>query len=245
MYNMIKQKKIILIILSIFFLTLISFLIILFTIIIPERKEKEYFEEQVKLYYENKLKLYEEENEKFEDYEIDVAFIGDSLTDAYDLEKYYPEFVVSNRGIGGETTIGLEKRMQVSVYDLKPKVVVMLIGANNMDSMFNNYENLLIGLSENLPNTKVVLLSLTAMGDNWGRKNQLAAFNNVKIRKLAEKYNYHFIDLYTPLLDVTTNEVYDGYTIDGGHFTELGYDVVTNLIKPVLIEILTIYPNYN
>ena len=85
---MIKQKKIILIILSIFFLALISFLIILFTIIIPERKEKEHFEEQVKLYYENKLKIYEEENERFEDYEIDVAFIGDSLTDAYDLEKY-------------------------------------------------------------------------------------------------------------------------------------------------------------
>ena len=69
--------------------------------------------------------------------------------------------------------------------------------------------------------------------------------NNVKIKKLSEKYNYHFIDLYTPLLDVTTNEVYEGYTIDGGHFTELGYDVVTSLIKPVLIEIITNYPNDN
>ncbi len=240
-----KKKLIILIGLSIVFLALISFLIILFTVIIPERKEKKYYEEQIKLYYENKLTLYEEENEKYEDYEVDVAFIGDSLTDAYDLGHYYPEFVVSNRGIGGETTIGLEKRMKVSVYDLKPKVVVMLIGANNMDTMFDNYEKILIGLQKNLPDSEIVLLSLTAMGDKWGRKNQLAAFNNVKIRKLAEKYNYHFIDLYTPLLDVNTNEVYEGYTIDGGHFTELGYDVVTSLIKPVLIEILTNYLNYN
>ena len=52
--------------------------------------------------------------------------------------------------------------MQVSVYDLKPKVVVMLIGANNFDTMFDNYESLLQGLQENLPDTKVVLLSLTA-----------------------------------------------------------------------------------
>lgn len=238
-----KRKKIIFSVIFVFSLMLISFIIILITISISDKKEKELYEEQIRQYYDNKLITYEKENQSYYDYEVDVAFIGDSLTDAYNLDYYYPEFIVSNRGIGGETTIGLEKRLKVSVYDLKPKVVVMLIGANNMNTMFDNYENILIGLKENLPNTKVILLSLTAMGDNWGKKNQLAAFNNVKIKKLAIKYNYHFIDLYTPLLDPNTNEVYKGYTIDGGHFTDLGYDVVTSLIKPVLLEILENYSN--
>ena len=76
--------------------------------------------------------------------EIDVAFLGDSLTDGYDLEKYYPEFKTANRGIAGETTGGLESRLQVSVYDLKPKVCVMLIGANNMDTMFKLYIGLVL-----------------------------------------------------------------------------------------------------
>lgn len=232
------KKKIIIISAIITTIIVSIFLIILFTVIIPDKLAKERLQQQVKEYYANKIALYESENAKYADYEVEVAFIGDSLTDGYDLAHYYPEFIVSNRGIGGETTFGLEERMKVSVYDLKPKVVVMLIGANNMDRMFENYEDLLIGLKENLPETKVVLLSLTAMGDEWGRKNQLAAFNNVKIKKLAEKYNYYFIDLYTPLLDVNTNEVYEGYTVDGGHFTPKGYEVVTSLIKPTLIEIL-------
>ena len=33
------------------------------------------------------------ENEKYADLEVDVAFLGDSLTDNYDLEKYYPQYL--------------------------------------------------------------------------------------------------------------------------------------------------------
>ena len=170
---------------------------------------------------------------------MDVAFIGDSLTDGYDLKKYYPQYVTANRGIGGDTTFGLEQRLQVSLYDLKPKVVVMLIGANNMDSMFDNYESILISLKENLPDSKIVLLSLTAMGgEHWGRKNELAAYNNVKIKLYAEKYGFTFIDLFSALYDVEIGEVYEGYTVDGGHFTHEGYVVVTDQITPVLEELL-------
>lgn len=193
---------------------------------------------KVQEYRDAKLKQYREENEKYEDYQVDVAFLGDSLTDLYDLNTYYPQYITVNRGIGGDTTFGLEQRLQISVYDLKPKVAVMLIGANNIDSMFDNYEAILVGFRDNLPDTEIVLLSLTAMGDEWGKKNQLAAYNNVKIKLLAEKYGYTFIDLYSPLMDVSTGEVYEGYTVDGGHFTPKGYEVVTAQIRPVLESLL-------
>ena len=60
----------------------------------------------------------------------------------------------------------------------------MLIGGNNFKTMFENYEKILIGFKENLPQTKIVLLSLTSMGGElWGVNNQLAAFNNFKIKR--------------------------------------------------------------
>jgi lysophospholipase L1-like esterase len=127
----------------------------------------------------------------------------------------------------------------VSVYDLKPQVAVMLIGANNPETMLENYEDILIGLRDHLPDTKVGLLSMTAMGgEYWGSKNQLAAYRNVSIKLLAEKYGFTFVDLYSPLYDVTIGEVYEGYTVDGGHFTHEGYEVVTATITPVLQELL-------
>lgn len=210
----------------------------LFAIVLPQKRKEEQLLKAVQEYYDAKISMYATENERYEDYEVDVAFLGDSLTDGYDLKKYYPQYLVVNRGIGGDTTFGLENRLKVSVYDLKPKVAVILIGANNFDTMFDNYENILRGLKENLPNTKVVLLSLTSMGGEWGKNNQKAAYNNVKIKLLAEKYSYEFVDLYSPLFNLETGEIYAEYTTDGGHLTSLGYEVFTNTVTPVLQKLL-------
>ena len=219
-------------------LILLAIAIVYFAVILPQKREEE-LKAAVRAYYDAKLEQYERENAEYEDYEVDVAFIGDSLTDGYDLAQYYPQYVTANRGIGGDTTFGVEERLQVSLFDLKPKVVVMLIGANNMDTMLQNYESILQSLKENLPESKIVLCSLTAMGgEHWGRKNQLAAYNNVSIKLLAQKYGYTYVDLYSALYDVSIGEVYEGYTVDGGHFTHEGYTVVTAQITPVLEKLL-------
>ena len=187
------------------------------------------------------MSIYEDENNKYDDYEVDVAFLGDSLTDGYNVETYYPQYLVSNRGISGETTIGLESRLQISIYDLKPKVAVMLIGANNMDTMFDNYEEILKGFKENLPNTKIILLSLTSMSGEWGKKNQLAAYNNVKIKMFAEKYSFAYVDLYSALLNLESGEIFSEYTTDGGHLTNLGYEVLTKEITPAVEKQLSFW----
>ena len=232
------RKKIKYIFTLILSLLVIGALLFLFLKVIPEKKEQVLLQEQILQYYEAKYLQYQQENEAFQDYEVDVAFLGDSLTDGYDLTKYYPQFTTANRGIGGETTFGLESRMALSAYDLKPKVIVMLIGGNNLDTMFENYEFLLKGLQQNLPDTKVILLSLTAMGRDWSHKNHLAAYNNVKIKALAEQYGFYYIDIFTPLLDPSTDEIRAEYTTDGAHLSHDGYVVLTEAITPVLHQLL-------
>lgn len=232
-----KKKIAVLVIILVFVLTLSS-TVYIFIKNQEEKAKKEEWAAFVETYRSEKIKTYRQENERYAPGEVEVAFIGDSLTDGYDLDLYYPDLVTSNRGIGGDTTFDLEERLQVSLYDLQPKVVVMLIGANNFKTMFENYEDILIGIKENIPNSKVVLLSLTSMSGEWGKNNHLAAFNNVKIKVLAEKYGYEFVDLYTPLLNLETNEIYPEYTTDGGHLTHEGYVVLTAQIRPVIDRLL-------
>ena len=233
-----KNKIFIGIIVAVLVLAIVGVSIYYFAILLPKKREEEKLKKLFAEHYENRVKIFEQENLQFEDFAVDIAFLGDSLTEGYDVKDFYSNYNVINRGIGGDTTFGLEKRLKVSAYDLKPKVVVMLIGANNLKTMFENYEDILIGLKENLPQTKVVLLSLTSMGKDWGKNNQLAAFNNVKIKNLADKFKFEFVDLYSPLLNVETNEIYEEYTSDGGHLTALGYEVVTEQVKPVLDNLL-------
>ena len=235
---MTKKRKIIIAAITVIILLLLIGLSYLFSVVLPQKREKARLLKAVQEYYDAKITTYESENEKYDDYEVDVAFLGDSLTDGYDLERYYPQYLTLNRGISGETTLGLEKRLKVSAYDLKPKVVVMLIGANNFDTMLDNYENILEGFKDNLPETKIVLLSLTSMSGEWGKNNQKAAYNNVIIKLLAEKYGYEFVDLYSPLLNPETGEIYAEYTTDGGHLTHMGYEVLTNTITPTLEKLL-------
>lgn len=204
-----------------------------------QQRELQAHQEALRRYREEKLHSFQQENQLYSRQQVDVVFLGDSLTDGYDLARYYPQYLVCNRGIGGDTTFDLEARLQTSVYDLQPKVAVMLIGANNLSTMFDNYERILMDLQENLPDTEIVLLSLTCMGQEWGKGNSLAAYNNVKIQKLATRYGFTYIDLYSPLMDLDTGEIYPQYTTDGGHLTAEGYDVLTAQIAPVLDNLLT------
>lgn len=202
---------------------------------VQKHKEKE-IRKLYEEYYNQKVATWKEENKTLTD--VDISFIGDSLTDAYDVKYYYPEYNVVNRGIGGDTTFGVEKRLDVSAYEVNPKVLTLLIGANNFKTMFDNYENILKGFKENIPETKVVLLSLTSMTYKIAKYNQIAQENNKRIKSYADEYGYTYVDLYNPLLDPNTNELKEEYTIDGGHLTDLGYEKVTSVVKPVIANLL-------
>jgi len=61
-----------------------------------------------------------------------VIFFGDSITDMWKLEEYFPGKPYVNRGIGGQTTPQMLVRFRQDVIDLQPKVVVILAGTNDI-----------------------------------------------------------------------------------------------------------------
>jgi lysophospholipase L1-like esterase len=64
--------------------------------------------------------------------ETRVVFFGDSITDIWHLDQYFPGKPYINRGIGGQTTSQMLVRFRQDVIDLHPKVVVMLAGTNDI-----------------------------------------------------------------------------------------------------------------
>lgn len=61
-----------------------------------------------------------------------VVFMGDSITDSWKLAEYFPNQPFVNRGISGQTTSQMLLRFRPDVIALKPKVVVILAGTNDI-----------------------------------------------------------------------------------------------------------------
>ncbi len=183
-------------------------------------------------YYRNACKRFEERVEI--DKNCDIDFVGDSITERYNLEKYYPNYKVANRGISGDTTDMLLTRMEISSILLEPKVINLLIGTNNLNTCMNNYEYILQGFKNNLPNTKVVVNSiLPRRGVEYYQK---IINNNNKIKALAEAYGYTYVDLYPNFMK--NGKLNEMLFADGLHLNSKGYQIMSDVLLPVFTDLL-------
>ena len=58
--------------------------------------------------------------------------MGDSITEGWHIDQSFPGKPYINRGISGQTTPQMLVRFRQDVIDLKPKVVIILAGTNDI-----------------------------------------------------------------------------------------------------------------
>jgi lysophospholipase L1-like esterase len=156
-----------------------------------------------------------------------------------------------NRGIDGDTTEGLSKRLNLSIFDLKPKVLVLQIGTNDLqvlglpkEKTVESIHSLIQTIHQDMPTLKVLLVSLYPVNETTDklvnkmivgpRKNQDIQWINDKIRHLP---GVQFVDVYPALLD-EEGQLKMQYSKEGLHLSLAGYAVVTDVIKPILETLL-------
>jgi lysophospholipase L1-like esterase len=62
-----------------------------------------------------------------------IVFLGDSITQGWGrIEAHIPGIRAANRGINGDTTLGVAARLDSDVLSLQPRAVVLLIGTNDL-----------------------------------------------------------------------------------------------------------------
>ena len=196
-------------------------------------------------YYNNHVFAYGVENANLSKGQI--VFIGDSITDLYHLDDYYADLdkACYNRGIGGDRTDGVIDRLQVSLYDLEPSEVVLMIGINDLNSgrtveeVTSLYQAILNGIKEHLPSSKVFTMSILPMNDllagyfDISVQNQKVEQVNTHIAQMASEKGYTYVDLHSQMKD-ENGKMIASYTDDGIHPNANGYAVWTNLLKPLL-----------
>jgi lysophospholipase L1-like esterase len=106
-----------------------------------------------------------------------VVFLGDSITDSWNLAQWFPGKPYLNRGIDGQTTPQMLVRFRADVIGLAPKVVVILAGTNDiagntgpttLDAIEQNYASMADLATEN--GVAAVLSSLLPIHDHGPMK---------------------------------------------------------------------------
>ena len=186
-------------------------------------------------YWQKRTALFKEEAKTMDTSK--VVFLGNSITEGFELEKFFSESKPVNRGISGDHIDGLLARFDDSVLKLKPSKLFVMIGINDIgvgdsDSLIqSNYQKLLRLILKSLPNTRVYIQSILPTTAIWAncpvKKIQRT---NKFVQEFSTRFGFTWIDLYSKF---ATKDGYliDDYTIDGLHLNSKGYVNWSTILK--------------
>lgn len=172
-----------------------------------------------------------------------VVFLGDSITDGWRLNEYFPGRDFVNRGISGQITGQMLGRFYADVVALRPAAVLILAGTNDIargvspETIQNNLTMMcdLAGVHK----IRVILASILPVSDH--HKDVNPAFEQTKRRPLpailemnrwiqsfCEKRGYIYLN-YFPALAGPDGQLAPNLAGDGLHPNAAGYRVMAPL----------------
>jgi lysophospholipase L1-like esterase len=179
----------------------------------------------------------------------DVVFLGDSITKGWQgagkatWEAEYVPLKSLDLGIGGDTTRQTVWRIQHEALDgLAPKVIVLMIGVNNIFTQTGSDEDIVKAVGEILklsqekcPGAQFLLLGILPLGNE--AQDARAAHINTLLPPLVEGKG-RFLDLRTGFEDAEGKIIPELYNADKVHLAAPGYVKWNELMKPTLLEML-------
>ncbi len=179
-----------------------------------------------------------------------VVFMGNSITAGW--SNLHPEFFANkpyvNRGISGQTTPQMLIRFKQDVIDLKPEVVVILAGINDIAQ--NTGPTTLEAIMDNIAamamlaranGIKVILSSvLPAYDFRWRPGLQPAAKVvelNKMIKRFADDNSIYYLDYFSAVVDSRLGMKKE-YASDEVHPTLAGYQVMEPLVERAIETVL-------
>jgi lysophospholipase L1-like esterase len=184
--------------------------------------------------------------------ETRVVFFGDSITDIWRLDQFFPGHPYINRGIGGQTTSQMLVRFRQDVIDLQPRVVVILAGTNDIAGNTGPISNEGIGRNfesfaelAHAHNIRVVFASILPVSHDTARSEEAFASRpmdrivalNRWLRDYCAAHGVVYLDYFTAMLDdkgLLRRELAN----DGLHPNKAGYDVMTPLADKAIASAL-------
>jgi lysophospholipase L1-like esterase len=180
-----------------------------------------------------------------------VVFLGDSITDGWKLDEYFPSKPYINRGISGQTTPQMLIRMRPDVIAHKPKVVVILAGTNDIagntgpmtvEMIQDNYASMAELAKAN--GIRVVFASVLPVHDynpqrqiTKGRPPEKILQLNTWLKEYCAKNGHIYLDYFSKMVD-DKGFLKAELANDGLHPHAEGYKIMAPLAEAAIAQAL-------
>ncbi len=184
---------------------------------------------------------------------IDILFLGDSITQGWNnnavWKRFYEPRNPANFGIGGDRTQHVLWRLDHGEIDgISPKVVVLMIGTNNIGSntpveIAEGIRAIVDRLREKLPHTKILLLGVFPRGANRDKSQSVASLDprigqvNDIIKSLDDGKMIKYLDIRDAFLN-QDGQIPKEIMPDFLHLSLPGYRRWAEAIEPTLWQMM-------
>ncbi|MFD1628316.1 GDSL-type esterase/lipase family protein [Pseudopedobacter beijingensis] len=201
--------------------------------VIPVTDSSSYYNQ----YYQQRMSLFN----SFPLVKNTVMFLGSSSAERGAWSELFPNSIISNRGIGGDNTLGVLARLDQAIA-MQPSKVFLFIGTNDLGSrawpvnfVYDKYVQIVDRLKEGSPKTKIYIVSLpineqvVTIERFKGKSVYFKQFNE-KLGALAKEKNLVFVNFFNQVLG-KNGELISDYTTDGIHLTPQGYKLMAEYFR--------------
>lgn len=169
-----------------------------------------------------------------------VVMLGDSITEGGLWQEWFPGAPLRNRGIGGETTADILRRLDTAIG--RPAAVFLLIGTNDITAgsslraITDDVRTLLTEVERRAPGTPVLVQSVMPRTPRF--RDDIRLLNRA-YQVLVDQAGDHveYLDLWPALAD-EQGDLIKAFTQDGIHLNGLGYAAWVDVLRPHLERLL-------
>jgi len=170
-----------------------------------------------------------------------IVFLGNSITEMGRWGMLIGDSTVLNRGIAGDVTFGVLKRLD-EIIRRQPSKLFLLIGINDIGKdipdpvIADNIRKIILRFQKESPSTTVYLESILPVNPDFKGfpqhydKNDHVVSTNALLKKVAAETNVHFVDTYTFFCD-ENKKLKKEYTLEGLHINAQGYEAWIKFLK--------------
>ena len=175
-----------------------------------------------------------------------ILFVGSSSFTLWkDVQQYFPQHPIINRGFGGSTLLDVTRYEADIIFPYKPKQIVIYCGENDIanDStvtgavVFERFKKLYDDIRLNLGKVPIVYVSMKPSPSRWHLREKQSD-GNERIRKFLRKKKRHavFVDVWPGMLGADGKPREELYIADKLHMNAGGYAIWQKLLEPLLLK---------